>query len=303
MEMDRSTTSERTIQTAWECGIRYFDTAPLYGSGLVERRLGAALAGQPRDSYVISTKVGRIVDDPDPVGIGDTCHFDFTADGIERSFEASLRRLGMDRVDILFLHDPDDHWETAVDEAWPVLEALRDQGVVRAIGAGMTQAPMLARFVRETSMDIVLLAGRYSLLDRQALDELLPLCLERGTSVLVAQALHGGLIDGAPNPHLYYRPVTREVRDRVSRIAEICHAHGVPTAAAAIQFPLAHPAVSGLLTGPLTGAQLRQNLSWLEIDVPAAVWSALRDDGLLEPETPVPGETQPRCDHPPAPAS
>lgn len=292
MEMDGSAVSERTIELAWERGIRYFDTAPLYGSGLVERRLGAALAGQPRDSFVISTKVGRTVDNPDLDGVGVACHFDFTTEAVERSIEASLHRLGMDRIDLLFIHDPDDHWETVINEAWPVLEAMRDQGVVRAIGAGMTQAPMLARFARETSMDIFLLAGRYSLLDRDALDELLPVCLERGSSVIVAQALHGGLIDGVPNPHLYYKPVTQETRARVDRIAKICHGNGIPTAAAAIQFPLAHPAVSGLLTGPLTAEQLRENLSWLETDVPEAVWSELKRDGFLSPSTPVPGETR-----------
>lgn len=286
---------EGVIQMAWECGVRYFDTAPLYGSssgscGLAERRLGAALAGQPRDSFVLSTKVGRIIDNPDSDGIGDSCHFDFTAEGVERSIEASLSRLSIDRIDILFIHDPTDHWETAINEAWPVLESMRDQGIVRAIGAGMTETPMLARFARETSMDIFLIAGRYSLLDRDALDELFPLCLNKNISVLVAQALHGGLIDGVSDPHLYYRPTTQETQIRVERIAGICHSNGIPTAAAAIQFPLAHPAVTGLLTGPATADQLLENLSWLEIDVPAGVWSDLKREELLEPGTPVPSE-------------
>jgi len=280
--------AEGGIGLAWERGIRYFDTAPMYGSGAAEYRLGMALVGQPPDSFVVSSKVGRIVDDPDENGVGESWHFDFTADGIRRSIEASLRRLRMDRIDILFIHDPNDYWQTAIDEAWPVLEDLRSQGIVRAVGAGMTQAPMLARFARETSMDIFLLAGRYSLLDRTALDEFFPVCLEKGMSVLVAQALHGGLIDGVPDPQLYYRPTTEETRARVERIATICHAHGVPTAAAAIQFPLAHPAVAGVLTGPSNAEQLAQNLSWLEANVPPEVWAQLKEAALLEPETPIP---------------
>lgn len=280
--------AEGGIRLAWERGIRYFDVAPMYGSGAAEHRLGMNLAGQPRDSFVVSSKVGRIVDDPDQNGVGTGWHFDFTADGIRRSIEASLRRLRMDRIDILFIHDPNDHWQTAIDEAWPVLEDLRSQGTVRAVGAGMTQAPMLARFARETSMDLFLLAGRYSLLDRTALAELFPTCREKGMGVLVAQALHGGLIDGVPDPQLYYRPITEETRARVERIAAVCHAHGVPTAAAAIQFPLAHPAVTGLLTGPSNAEQLAQNLAWLQTDVSAGVWSALKDAGLLEPDTPTP---------------
>lgn len=279
--------AEGGIQLAWERGIRYFDTAPMYGSGAAEHRLGMALAGQSRDAFVVSSKVGRIVDDPDENG-GESWHFDFTAEGIQRSIEASLRRLRMDRIDILFIHDPNDHWQTAIDEAWPVLDDLRRQGVVRAVGAGMTQAPMLARFARETSMDLFLLAGRYSLLDRTALDEFFPTCLEKGMRVLVAQALHGGLIDGVPDPQLYYRPTTQETKDRVERIAAICHAHSVPTAATAIQFPLAHPAVAGVLTGPSNAEQLSQNLAWLETTVPPEVWSQLKQDGLLKPDTPTP---------------
>jgi D-threo-aldose 1-dehydrogenase len=276
------------VETAWEGGIRYLDTAPMYGAGLSEYRVGRALSGQPRDTFVISSKVGRLVDDPGPDGVGTSFSFDFTADGIRRSVDASLRRLGMDRIDILFIHDPDAHWETAINEAWPVLEELRSQGVVRAVGAGMTQAPMLARFARETSMDLFLLAGRYSLLDRDALAELFPVCVDKGMGVLVAQSMHGGLIDGVPNPMLYYRPVDDETRAKVSRIAAICHAHGIPTAAAAIQFPLGYPAVKGVLTGPASAAQARQNLSWLATTIPPQVWADLKAEGLLESDTPVP---------------
>jgi D-threo-aldose 1-dehydrogenase len=149
------------IETFWEGGVRYFDTAPMYGAGLSEQRLGQALAGQPRDAYVISSKVGRLVDEPGADGVGSGFHFDFSADGVKRSIEASLARLGTDRIDLLAIHDPDHHWEQAIGEAWPVLEDLRRQGVIGAVGAGMTQAPMLARFARETTMDYFIVAGRY----------------------------------------------------------------------------------------------------------------------------------------------
>jgi len=276
------------VEAAWNAGIRAFDTAPMYGSGLSEHRLGRALAGQPRDTFVISSKVGRLVDDPDSNGVGTGWHYDYSAEGIKRSIAASLARLGVDRIDILFIHDADQHWESAIAEAWPVLENLRGQGVVRAVGAGMTQAPMLARFARETSMDLFLCAGRYSLLDRTALDELLPTCEEKGMGVLAAQMLHGGLIEGVPNPQIYYRPVPPEIEAKVARIAATCRAHGVPMAAAAIQFPLGHPAVRGVLTGPATADQVRQNLGWLKTEIPAALWDDLKRDGLLEPDTPTP---------------
>jgi D-threo-aldose 1-dehydrogenase len=276
------------VDIFWERGVRYFDTAPMYGAGLSEHRLGRALAGQPRDTYVISTKVGRLVDEPGADGVGSGFHFDFSADGVKRSIEASLARLGTDRIDLLAIHDPDHHWEQAIGEAWPVLEDLRRQGVVGAIGAGMNQTAMLARFARETTMDYFIVAGRYSLLDHSALDELFPLCAERGIGAITAQMLHGGLIDGVPNPMIYYRPPSPEVQARVARIAAICHAHDIPTAAAAIQFPLASPVVLGVITGPSTGAQARQNLAWMTTPVPAAVWDELRQDGLLGANVPTP---------------
>lgn len=283
------TVAAEVFRTAWDAGIRYFDTAPMYGSGLAEVRLGRMLAGVPRDEYVLSSKVGRLVEGaPAPAAAGTGWVFDFSADGIKRSVEASLTRLGVDRIDILFIHDPDNHWETAISEAWPVLEELRSQGVVRAVGAGMTRVPLLMRFARETSMDIFLLAGRYTLLVTEGMDELLPLCQEKRISVVVAQSLHGGLIDGVANPQLHYQPVDAETRNKVARIAAICHAHGVPTAAAAIRFPLAHPTVTGVLTGPETGEQLRSNLGWLYTAIPPEVWTELKAASLLPEDAPVP---------------
>ena len=271
------------VEEAWQLGVRYFDTAPMYGAGRAEQRLGQVLGQLPRDEYVLSSKVGKLVR-PDHDG----WDYNFSRDGVLRSFEHSLQRLGVDRLDIVYLHDPDDHWVEAIGQAWPVLADLREQGAVRAVGVGMTQAPMLARFVQEASVDGVLMAGGYSLLDTSALTTLLPQCAARGVAVVIAQALAGGLIDGVPEPMLHYRPVDAATRARVERIAAICHRNGVPTAAAAIQFPLAHPAVRTVLVGPESTAQLREDHDWSLQAVPDAVWADLRAAGLLDAAAPTP---------------
>jgi len=278
------------LDAAWASGMRYFDTAPMYGAGRSEVLVGRALAGGPRGEYVLSTKVGRLVrpHHPDTARTGAGWIYDFSRDGVLTSIEESMRRLGIDRIDAVYIHDPDDHWQEALDGAWPTLAELRADGVIAAVGVGMTQAPVLARFIRETDIDLVLAAGVYTLLDTQARVELLPEAMRRGVAVVAAQSLHGGLIDGAPDPQFRYRPVDDETRTTVARIARICHAHGVPTAAAAIQFPLAHPAVACVLTGPASPRQLHQNLAWATTEIPLEVWAALRAEGLLPPDVPVP---------------
>jgi D-threo-aldose 1-dehydrogenase len=270
--------------------MRYFDTAPMYGSGRSERLVGAALRSVPRGEYVLSTKVGRLVrpGHPDTARTAADWIYDFSREGVLTSLEESLLRLGVDAVDMVFIHDPDDHWPQAVDEAWPALARLRDEGVVRAVGVGMVQAPLLARFVRETDVDVMLAAGVYTLLDTQAAVELLPQARERGVTVVAAQSLHGGLIDGVPHPMFRYRPVDDAIRAKTARIAAICHACGVPTAAAALQFPLGHPAVGCVLTGPASRKQLEENLAWAAEPVPREVWERLREEGLLAPDVPVP---------------
>lgn len=282
------------VTSAWESGVRSFDTAPMYNNGRSEWLLGQVLAGVPRDEFVLSTKVGRLVrgNAPEHALVGDSWEFDFSADAIKRSIEHSLTRLGLDRIDILYIHDPDNHWETAINEAWPVLDDLRSQGVVKAVGAGMTQVPMLQRFAQETTMDIFLLAGRYSLLDNTAHPDLFSLTQERNISVMIAQAMHGGLIEGVPNPQIYYQPVDEATQARVATIAGICRSHGVPMAAAAIQFPLAHPAVTGVLTGPANPEQLRQNLSWLNVEIPDDLWADLKRAGILREDIPVPTQSR-----------
>ena len=208
-----------TLTAALDAGVSYVDTAPMYSDGRAERRVGAALAGRARDSYVLSSKVGRLVrpGHPDSAGTGHDWIYDYSRDGILRSLDESLARLGVDHLDIAYIHDCDGHWDDAIRYAWPTLDRLRSEGVVRSIGVGMTQAPMPARFVRETTMDVVLLAGRYSLIDPEGLDELLPLCVERDVSVVAAQTLHGGLIVGG-DPSYHYRAVDPGTQAKVEAI-------------------------------------------------------------------------------------
>ncbi|HWN00303.1 MAG TPA: aldo/keto reductase [Streptosporangiaceae bacterium] len=283
------------VEAAWDSGMRYFDTAPMYGAGRSEILLGRALSGRPGGSYLLSTKVGRLVrpDHAETVHTGADWIYDYSRDGVLTSLEESLRRLGIDHADIVFIHDPDHHWQQALDDAWPTLARLRDEGVVRAVGVGMTQAPMLARFIRETDIDVVLGAGVYTLLDTQASLELLPEAARRGVTVIAAQAMHGGLIDGVANAQFRYRPVDGEIRTKVARIARICHEHGIPTAAAAIQFPLRHPAVTCVLTGHASREQLDENIAWAAREVPPAVWACLRSEGLLPLDLPVPSAAPP----------
>ena len=299
------------IEHAWSIGIRSFDVAPLYGYGAAERRLGDVLAGRPRDEFVISTKVGRLVraagemqpgDDVDHQAIGgrddayyaDTAGrrivFDYSYDGVRRSVEASLQRLGLSRIDILYIHDPDTHWREAIEGAYPALERLRADGVVRAIGAGMNQSEMLARFAVETDMDVLLVANRYTLLDQGALPELLPRCLERGIAVMVGGVMNSGvMVDPWPGSRFDYGPAPEAVVERGRRIAEGCRRLGVPLHAAAIQFPLAHPAVTGLIAGVRTAAHLDDYPASLRMAIPAALWAELRQEGLIAAGAPTPG--------------
>ncbi|ACU73956.1 aldo/keto reductase [Catenulispora acidiphila DSM 44928] len=278
------------VDAAWDSGMRYFDTAPMYGSGHSERLLGLALRGRPRGEYVLSTKVGRLVrpSHPDTATTGAPWIYDFSREGILTSLEESLLRLGVESVDMVYIHDPDDHWREALDEAWPTVARLRDEGVVRAVGVGMVQAPMLARFIRETDIDLVLAAGVYTLLDTQAIDDLLPEAERRGVTVVAAQSLHGGLIDGVAEPMFRYRPVDEQTRAKTARIAKVCHEFGLPTAAVALQFPRGHPSVGCVLTGPASREQLTENLAWAAQPIPPEVWARLREEGLLPPEVPVP---------------
>jgi len=277
------------VDAAWDGGIRTFDTAPHYGLGLSERRLGAALRDRPRDELVICTKVGRLLRPagpppygPDPAGFAVPARlvreFDFTADGIRRSLEASLHRLGMDRVDIALIHDPDDHAEQAFREAYPALEKLRGEGVVRAIGAGMNQAAMLARFVVDTDIDVVLVAGRYTLIDRSAAETLLPAALDRGVSVIAGGVFNSGLLAApVPGATYEYQAAPDELIDRARRLESTCARYGVPLRAAAARFPFTHPAVASVLIGARSAAEVTDAVRLRAMDIPAALWDELRE--------------------------
>ncbi|MEV5717597.1 aldo/keto reductase [Amycolatopsis mediterranei] len=243
-------------------GVRYFDTAPYYGFGLAERRLGRALARLPPGSFTVSTKVGRTL-------TGDGCVFGFSADAVRRGIEGSLDRLGLDRVDIAYLHDPDDHEERAATEAWPELCRLRDEGVVSAIGVGMNQWEMPARFVERLDVDVVLLAGRYTLLDRSG-ERLLDLCGERGVDVVLGGVFNSGLlVDPRPGAWFDYAPAPAELLARAQRMREIAGSAGYDLAACALAFAAAHPAVTSVLVGVTSVAQLRANLDAFRREVPS----------------------------------
>ena len=271
-------TAHRVVERAWELGIRTFDTAPYYGSGLAERRLGAALAGRDRDEYVVSTKVGRLLRPGDPGEWHDApeleAYFDFSFDATLRSLEQSLERLGLDRVDVALVHDPDEHCAEALGGAFPALARLRDEGVVRAIGAGMNQTEMLVRFAREADPDCFLVAGRYTLLDRSAADELLPLCEERGIAVVAGGVFNSGVLAGGDTYD--YSRAPADVVARAHELRAVTSRHGVPLEAAALQFPLLHDAVRCVLVGCRTPEEVEQDVELFELDLPDELWAELR---------------------------
>lgn len=296
--LSRVTTDEQAVAavgTAWDRGSRLFDTAPHYGLGFSERRLGALLRERPRDEYVLSTKAGRTLvpqsydegqldDGGFAVPAAFRREFDFSRDAILRGVDDSLRRLGVDRLDIVYLHDPDHHWEQASTEGIGALTALRDQGVVRAIGVGMNQSAMPARFVRETDIDVVMLAGRYTLLDQSALEDLLPAALERGVGIVNAGVYNSGLLARprvAPDATYDYVAAPAAMIARANAIADVCTEFDTDLPTAAMQFSLRHPAVSSIVLGCRDGRQVAEGIDRLEATVDAELWEALVQRGLL----------------------
>ncbi|QUQ69566.1 aldo/keto reductase [Kutzneria sp. CA-103260] len=289
-----------TVDAAWDAGVRYFDTAPHYGLGLSERRLGAALSARPRDEFVISTKVGRVLEPFGGGGLDDAgflvpaTHrrvWDFSADGIRRSLDASLARLGLDHVDIVYLHDPDNHWEQAISEGLPALQELKSQGVIRGIGVGMNQWQMPERFIREGSLDYVMLAGRYTLLEQESLASFLPLCLDRGVSVVSVGVFNSGLLarPEVPSDATYnYSAAPASMLERARRIASVCSRHGAVLPQAALQFPFGHPAVKAIAVGARTPGEITENAALFADKVSPDLWAELKVEGLLAHETPTP---------------
>jgi D-threo-aldose 1-dehydrogenase len=299
------------LDHVWDTGVRYYDSAPLYGYGNAERRSGALLSNRPRASFTFSTKIGRLLvptsevatdadidrqadgdqEDAFYAGIPDVrLVFDYSRDGVMRSVEESLRRTGLDRIDVLYIHDPDAHWQAAIEEAYPAMADLRDQGVIGAIGAGMTQAPMMARFAREGDFDVFMVAGRYTLLDQSALAELLPLCEEKGISVVAVGVMNSGLLaNPRPGARFDYMTAPPELVERAQRMAAICQRHGTDLKTAAIQFPLFHPRVASVTTGVRTRAHFDDYPRAFAADIDPGLWAELRAEGLIDASAPVPG--------------
>jgi len=301
--------AQAQIDAAWDAGIRAFDTAPMYGHGLSEHRLGHALLDHDRDDYVLSTKVGRTLV-PAPRGSFDSgvwvdvppfrAEFDYSYDAVLRQVEDSLQRMCQDRFDMLFVHDIDRYthgenqpqrFEEALAGAFPALIRLRDEGVVRAIGVGVNEADVCVEVVKRVDVDCLLLAGRYTLLEQEPANDLLPLCAEHDVSVLLGGVFNSGILATGPTPgaKFNYAPAPPEILDRTSRLDAICRRHGVPLAAAAIQFAIAHPVIKQVILGARTTDQQTQNLTWLDTPIPAEFWQDCRKAGLIEPNAPTAG--------------
>ncbi len=294
-------TSLATIAKAHEVGIKYFDTAPLYGNGRSEKRYGKVLGGYPRDSFVLSSKVGRVlvpdVSDPGGWAVDDIPHltakFDLTRDGIMRALEEGLERSGLDHVDILYLHDPDveDMEDEANATAFPTMIELREQGVVKAIGCGMNQWQMPGRFIERFDLDIILLAGRYTLLDHDAYPEFLPLCVEKNVKIATGGPYNSGILaaQDLDGPLAFnYEQAAPQWIDKARALKRVCDAHGVDMRAAALQFPLAHPAVASVIPGAATPEQVVQNVELIRVGTPDAMWSEMKFEGLIPADAPTP---------------
>lgn len=288
-----------TIRRALELGINFFDTAPLYGHGKSEKWMGKGLTGVPADSRVLATKVGRVLEPVEP-GTLEKDEFDnpapfkpvfnFSYEGVMRSFNDSLERMQVDRIDILHIHDPDNHYTQAIKGAYPALDQLRKEGKIKAVGAGMNQAEMPARFAREGNFDCFLLAGRYSLIDHTGLKELLPLCVKKHISIIIGGPYNSGILaTGAkPGAKFNYADAPPEILEKVRKVEEVCAHHKVPMKAAALQFPLAHPAVASVIPGARSVAELEENFRLISHPIPGDFWRELRKKGLLPEEAPIP---------------
>lgn len=298
-----------TLEKAWETGIRYFDTAPLYGLGLAETRLNRFLKGKPRDDYVLSTKVGRLmrVCPPDQrTGIGKFFEtpsrrevYDYSYDGVMRSFEASFERLGVDRIDILYAHDldifthgteekSDEHIDAFMRGGYYALLSLRDQGVIKAFGGGINEWQVCQTLAERGDFDLFLLAGRYTLLEQEALQSFLPLCEQRGIGIVLGGPYNSGVLATGPQPGAFYNYdlAPQRVLDKVAAIEAVCKAHGVRLIEAALQFPLLHPSVVSVIPGGQSVEQVISNEAVLNAAIPADLWRQLKAEGLMRQDAP-----------------
>ncbi|UEM22211.1 aldo/keto reductase [Skermanella mucosa] len=296
------------LDASFAAGVRYVDTAPLYGHGLSEHRVGGWLRRVRGENVVLSTKVGwRLFPargEPTEAGLFmDVPPFrrglDYSYDGVMRSFEDSLHRLGTDRVDIVFIHDADrrnqgdafeQRFKEAMEGAYPALLKLREQGVVKAIGAGLNEWEACQRFAEAGDFDCFLLAGRYTLLDQESLDSFMPLCEKRGIGIVLGGPYNSGILATGPveGAHYDYAPASPEILEKTRRIEEICRRHGVPLKAAALQFPLGHPVVASVIPGMGSPARIKENMDLLAHKIPSDLWAELRSDGLIRQDAPLP---------------
>ncbi|MHB2169707.1 aldo/keto reductase [Alsobacter sp. R-9] len=297
------------VSAALARGIDFFDTAPLYGHGLSEHRLGEALRGVPRDRVVVSTKVGRLLRPVDRVQERselfaaplpfDTV-YDYSAAGVRRSLEDSLQRLGLARVDMLLIHDVVRRWHgdafeqryrEAMDGAYPELDRMRSEGLVRAIGVGIKDADVCERFARDGDFDCIMLAGQYTLLNQDGLDSFLPLAAKKNIAVLMAAPYNSGILatGAARGAKYFYQDAPEDVLAKVRRIEAVCASHGVPLAAAALQFPLGHPAVATVVAGCRSASEVHANADLMAQALPAALWSDLKSEKLIPAHAPLPG--------------
>lgn len=301
--------ADATLEAAWDGGIRYYDTAPLYGLGLAETRLNRFLRGRPRDGTLLSTKVGRLLRVAPPerrTGIGKFFEtpsrrevYDYSHDGVLRSVEASLERLGVDRIDILFVHDLDIYTHGSAAESdrrirqfmasgYDALLRLRDEAVIRAFGAGVNEWQVCEALAEQGDFDLFLLAGRYTLLEQDALASFLPLCERRGIGVVLGAPYNSGILATGPVEGAFYdyEPAPPAILDRVRRIEAVCGRHGVPLIAAALRFPLRHPAVVSVIPGGQGAEQVRDSLALLDVAIPAELWAELKAEGLMREDAP-----------------
>lgn len=303
-------TAQRTLQAAWDRGIRYFDTAPEYGMGLSEQRVGRFLRYQDRSSFVLSTKIGRVLRAPRDGrpyrhafwhgGLEFYEQFDYSYDGVMRSFEDSMLRLGLNRIDCLLIHDldifthgnqqqVDAHMVQLLTGGWRALKELKDTGVIGAIGAGLNDQSMIMRFLEATDLDFLLMAMRYTLLDQLTLDAEMARCQERGIGVVIGGLFNSGIgaTGAVPRAWFNYRPATEQIMEKVRAIEAVCARHNVKLPAAALHFPLFHPAVAAIIPGAIGAAQLEANFALLDTQIPAAFWQELKSQGLMHANAPV----------------
>ncbi|MFN8493581.1 MAG: aldo/keto reductase [Caldilineaceae bacterium] len=308
--------AQATIDAAWQAGIRYFDTAPLYGGGLSEIRVGKGLARYPRAEFVISTKVGWRLEALEPGSqlSGPEKVFDhalpyrgvmdYSLDAAKRSLEESLQRLNTDNIEIVLMHDPDEsislqpnfdpyavsHFKAAMEHVYPWLDDLRRQGVVKAIGVGMNQWQMLADFANAGDFDCFVLAGRYTLLEQESLQSFLPLCEKKRISIIVGGPYNSGVLATGATPGAYYNyaPAPQPILDRVQKIQQICAYYNIPLPSAALQFPFGHPTVAAIIPGARSAAELQQNIAYFQQEIPADFWAELKHLRLIDPAAPTP---------------